>query len=123
MRDDLERFACRVDKALRQDIEQIKMDTTHLGNRLETLEQRFDDTIPSSQLRDKCSAQDQQIEALICQLDDYVNCSCRSTFYTLYALRANIRIRGLPTATAAKKNCPYPAGHIQGDSLSLLQLN
>lgn len=97
----LEHFACRVEKAFRQNIEQLKVDTTHLGSRLETLEQKVEDTIPAiTQLRDKCMAQDQRIETLISQLDDYENRSRRS----------NIRIRGLPEATAAKDIVPTLQG-------------
>lgn len=81
-----------VEKVFKQDIEQLKTNTTHLGNGLVTLEPRLDDTNPSiSQLRDKCSAQE-QIDALICQLD----------VYEYRSLQSNIRIRVLPDATAAK---------------------
>ena len=37
---DLEKFADRVEKALKEDIAQLKADTTHLGGRIESLEQR-----------------------------------------------------------------------------------
>lgn len=100
-KDDLERFADRVEKALKEDIAQLKADTSHLGGRLETLEQRFDDTLPViTMLQDKCTTQDHQIEALLCQLDDMENRS----------RRANIRIRGLPEATGAKDIIPTLEG-------------
>lgn len=83
----------------------MKVDTAHLGSRLETLEQKVLDTIPAiTQLRDKCMAEDQRIETLISQLDDYKNRSRRS----------KIRIRGLPEATAAKDTVPtFSPPHIQ----------
>lgn len=65
-RDDLAHFASRVAKAFRQDIEQLKADTTHLGSRLENLEEIVEETIPAiTQLRDKCVAQNQRIETYI----------------------------------------------------------
>lgn len=65
-REDLERFTARIEKAFTQDIAQLKADTTHLGGRMETLEQRFDDTLPRiAMLQEKCTAQDHKMEALI----------------------------------------------------------
>lgn len=104
-REDLNRFATRVKKAFKQDIEQLKEDTTQLGIRLEMLEQRVEEALPAiTQLRDKCKAQDQQIEALISQLDDYENHSHRS----------NIRIRELPEATGAKASPRPPQWRLTG---------
>lgn len=83
--EDLERFSSRVERAFKQDIE-LKAETTQLGNRLQTLKQKVDDTLPTiCMLRDQWSAQDQKIEALLCQLDDFENRS----------KRANIRDHGL----------------------------
>lgn len=86
----------------------MSSDTTQLGSRLEALEQRVEEALPAmSQLKDTCTAQYQRIEAHICQLDDYENHSCGS----------NIRIRGLPEATAAKDILPTLQGifrEIQG---------
>ena len=94
---DLERFADRVEKALKEDVAQLKADTNHLGNRVEALEQKLEDVLPViAQLQEKCSAQDHQIEALLCHLDDIENRS----------RRANIRIRGLPEATGARDIAP-----------------
>lgn len=100
-REDLDHFATRVEKAFKQDIEQLKVDTTQLGNRLETLEQTVEEALPAiTQLRDKCATQDHQIETLMSQLDDYENHSHRS----------NICIRGLPEATGAKDFVPTLQG-------------
>ena len=94
---DLERFADRVERALKEDVAQLKADTTHLGNRVETLEQKLEDVLPViSQLQETCSAHSHQIEALLCHLDDMENRS----------RRANIRIRGLPEATSARDIVP-----------------
>lgn len=42
-----------------QDISQIKADITHLGNRMETLEQRFEEALPAmSLLRDNTGSED-----------------------------------------------------------------
>lgn len=55
-REDLEKFACRVEKAFKQDIEQLQNDTTQLGIRMKPLEQRIEDSLPAlSKLRDTCS--------------------------------------------------------------------
>ena len=100
-REDLDRFVTRVEKAFKQDIDQLKADTTQLGNRLESLEQIVDEALPTiAKLGDKCAAQDYQIEALLTQLDDYENRSRRS----------NIRIRGLPEATGASDIVPTLQG-------------
>lgn len=47
-------------------------------------------------LQDRCNTQDQKIETLLCQLDDFKN----------HSRRANIRIRSLPEATAPKDIVP-----------------
>lgn len=100
-REDLDRFTCRVEKAFKQDIEQLQNDTTQLGNRLEALEQRVEEALQAMfQLRDTCLAQDQRIEALIYQLDAYENHNHRS----------NLCIRGFPEATAAKVIIPTLQG-------------
>lgn len=71
-RDDLEHFASRVERAFKQDIEQLKADTTQLGGRMETLEQKFEEALPFIALmKDQCIAQDQKTEALLCQLYDF----------------------------------------------------
>lgn len=49
-REDLELFTVRVEKAFTEDIAQLKTDTSHLGTRLETLEQTFDDELPVRKL-------------------------------------------------------------------------
>lgn len=98
---DLERFADRVEKAFKEDIAQLKADTNHLGGRLDSLEQKLEETLPViSKLQDKCNIQGQQIEALLCQLDDTENRS----------RRANIRIRGLPEATGPRDIIPTLEG-------------
>lgn len=92
-KEDLEHFTSWIERAFKQDTEQLKTDTTELGHRLETLEQKFDDAVPDiSMLRDQSYAHDQKIEALLCQLDDFKNRS----------RRAKIRIRDLLEATAPK---------------------
>lgn len=69
--EDLEKFTTQVKKAFEEDIVQLKEDTTHLGTRVETLEQRLDEAIPTlSGLQMSCAAQDQRIETLLSQLDD-----------------------------------------------------
>lgn len=96
-REDLERFANRVEKAFKQDIAQFKSDIAQLGNRLKTLEQRFDDALPTiSLLKDRCAVQDQKIKALLCQLDKFKN----------HSRWENIHIRGLPEATAPRDIIP-----------------
>lgn len=47
-------------------------------------------------LQSKCLMQDQQIDTLLCQVDDVEN----------HSWRANIRIRGLPEATASRDIIP-----------------
>lgn len=100
-KEDLERFADRVERALKEDIVQLQADTTHLGGRLEALEQKFEEALPViSNLQAACSAQGHQIEALLCQLDDAENRS----------RRANIRVRGLPEATGPRDIVPTLEG-------------
>lgn len=95
-REDLERFTARIEKAFTQDIAQLKEDTTHLGGRLETLEQRFDALPHIAMLQEKCTAQSHRMEALISQMDDFENCTrC-----------ANISINGMPEAAAPKDIIP-----------------
>ena len=61
----------------------------------------MEEALPTiSQLRDRCAAQDNHIESLLSQLDDYENRSRRS----------NIRIRGLPGATGARDIIPTLQG-------------
>lgn len=94
-------IADRVEKALKEDIAQHKANTTHLGGRLESLEQKFEEALPViSVLQDKCAIQGHQIAALLCQLDDAENRS----------RRANIKIRGLPEATGARDIIPTLEG-------------
>lgn len=81
----------RVEKAFKEDIAQLKSDTTQLGTRLKTLEQRFDEALPTmSMLQTRCITQDQKIETLLYQLDDFENCSRWAN------------ICGLPEATAPR---------------------
>lgn len=62
IRDDLEKFTARVEKAF-EDKAQLKANTTYLGTRLETLEQRFFEALPNiSRLQSHCAAQDQKID-------------------------------------------------------------
>lgn len=87
---DLELFAHRVEKALRQDIEALQADTAHLRGRVEALETQWEETTPAIQaLTEICKMQDHRINSLLDQMDDFENRSCR----------VNIRIRGLPEAT------------------------
>lgn len=68
---------------------------------METLEQRFDDTLPTKALlTDRCATQDLKIESLLCQVDNFEN----------HSRRANIRIRGLPEATGPKDIIPTLIG-------------
>lgn len=100
-REDLERFTARVEKAFTEDIAQLKEDTTHLGNRVETIEQRLDEALPTmSALQLRCAAQDQKLDLLLSQLDNFENRS----------RRANIRIRGMPEATAPRDIIPSLQG-------------
>lgn len=65
-KEDPERFTARVKKAFREDIAQLQEDTTHLGTRVETLEQWLDEALPSmSALQMRCAAQDQKREPLL----------------------------------------------------------
>lgn len=80
---------------------QLKSNTTQLGKRLETLEQRFDETVPTiSLLKGKYVAQDQIFLTLLCQLDDFAN----------RRQRANIHIHGLPKAEGPKDIIPILVG-------------
>lgn len=55
-REDLEKFTTQFEKA------QLKENTPRLGTRVETLEQRLNDMIPTlSNLQIRCAAQDQKI--------------------------------------------------------------
>lgn len=91
----------RVEKAMRQDIEDLQADTAHLGGRVETLETQWEETAPALQaLKDRCRSQDRRIEALLDQMDDAENRS----------RRVNIRIRGLPEATGQRDIVPTLQG-------------
>ena len=98
---DLERFAHTVEKALRQDIADLQVDTAHLGGRVETLENQWEETTPALQaLTEHCKRQDRRLEALLDQMDDFENRS----------RRVNIRIRGLPEATGPREIIPTLQG-------------
>lgn len=84
-KEDLERFATRV-KALRQDIENLQAETTQLGGRVESIENRLDDMVPTMQALN---------DSLLDQLD-----------YENRSHRVNIRIRGLPKETASREIVP-----------------
>lgn len=72
--EDLEQFTTRIEKAFKEDIAQLKADTTHLGASMKSLEQRFDESLPTiSMLQTKCITLDQQIETLLCQLGGVEN--------------------------------------------------
>lgn len=53
-KEDLEQFTSRLEKALRQDIENLPVETLQLGGRVDTLETRLDELVLSLQaLKDK----------------------------------------------------------------------
>lgn len=92
-RADLECFVARMEKALRQDIEALQAYTAHIGGRVEAVEASVEDITPTLQaLQTHCKVQDQRIGSLLDQLDDVEN----------HSRRINIRIRGLPEATAPR---------------------
>lgn len=100
-REDLERFTTRVEKAFKEDIAQLKADTTHLWSRVDTLEQKIDEALPTlSALQMRCVAEDQRLEMLLSQLGDFENRS----------RNANIGICSLPEATAPKDIIPSLVG-------------
>lgn len=48
---------------------------------MESLEQRFEEALPViSMLQDKCTTEDHQIKALLCQLDDMEDLPARSNW-------------------------------------------
>lgn len=62
---DLEVFANRLEKALRQDIEALQADTAHIGGRVEDLEAQWEVVAPALQaLHELCKAQDRRIDSL-----------------------------------------------------------
>lgn len=70
-----------MEKAFKEDIAQLKSDTPSLEARMETLEHRFADALPTiSMLQTRCNAQDQKVKTLLCQLDDFENRIRRETY-------------------------------------------
>lgn len=100
----LELFTHRVEKAIRQDIKALQVDTAHLGGRVESLETQWGDINPTLQaLTERYKTQDQRINSLLDQMDDLENSS----------LRVNICIRGLPESTAPRDIVPTLQGVFQ----------
>lgn len=79
----------------------MQADKAHIGGRVEALEEQWEDVSPTLQaITERCKMQDQRLNVLLEQMDDFKNRS----------RRVNIHIRGLPEATGPQDIVPTLQG-------------